>query len=95
MITLISPEEGPVSLRDLHIFLANVPLAFRDRLCHNCHWSIPTFYRKMHIAENVTEKVNGRMPAALSNAEKEMAVVVMDEIIEQAMEYVKRFRRDP
>ena len=50
-----------------------LPVNFRERVCEECNWSVPTFYRKLRLT---TEN-------ALSNAEKEMIMAVMQEVLEQ------------
>jgi len=94
MMTIISPEENPIFLRDLHVFLANLPLVFRERLCHDCNWSVPTFYRKMRMSEDAPESQGPLRYAKLSKAEKEMVLVIMDAIIAEAIELTQKFRRN-
>ncbi|RAJ83663.1 hypothetical protein CLV59_103634 [Chitinophaga dinghuensis] len=53
-------------LRELHDLYNQSAVGFRDRLCADFDWSIPTYYRKMRLIEK--EDVSG---TRLSNVEKE------------------------
>lgn len=33
-------------LNDFHVTMTNLPIALRDKICEECNWSIPTYYRK-------------------------------------------------
>lgn len=63
----------------IHTLMSKLPVNFRERVCEECNWSVPTFYRKLRLtAEN-----------ALSNAEKEMIMEQMQEVMTQLAEELK------
>lgn len=55
-------------LNKLHYELINLPILFRNRVCEECNYSIPTYYRKMRGKEKLLE---GKVVPALSNADRE------------------------
>lgn len=65
-------------LSDLHGIFTRAPVFFRERMCEECNWSVPTFYRKMRLA-NDWDKEN-RGATALSSAEKAMMKKVAAEV---------------
>lgn len=79
-------------LQDLHARLFDAPIAFRDRVCEECDWSIPTFYRKMKAIDRAAGNVRKRLLPALSNAEKEMIINVFDEVYKELWEYCTKYR---
>ncbi|HEY9261234.1 hypothetical protein [Chitinophaga sp.] len=63
----------------IHTLMSKLPVNFRERVCEECNWSVPTFYRKIKLTEQ----------NALSNAEKEMILLVMLEVFGQLGEELK------
>lgn len=63
----------------IHTLMSKLPVNFRERVCEECNWSVPTFYRKLRLTDE----------NALSNAEKEMIMVVMQEVVAQLEEELK------
>lgn len=61
----------------LHTAFTNVPLRFRELVCEECDYSIPTFYRKVRGRDKVVE---GRLILALSKAEKDKIKEIGDSI---------------
>jgi hypothetical protein len=55
-------------LLTLHTEFSKLPVIFREQVCGECNYSTPTFYRKMR---GVDRRVDGKLIAALSNAEKQ------------------------
>ena len=68
-------------LQDIYSTLINFPVAFRDKVNQECAWSAPTFYRK------------ARDPKALSNAEREKIVAVVDEAFQNLWNYCEKYRK--
>jgi NMD protein affecting ribosome stability and mRNA decay len=66
-------------LLHIHTLLSKLPVTFREKVCEECNWSTPTFYRKV------------RSDAAkdLSNAEKEMIAAVIKEVVDELNETLK------
>ncbi|MFB6457622.1 hypothetical protein ACE38W_20300 [Chitinophaga sp. Hz27] len=73
----------------LYTLMGEFPTLFRDRICMECSWSLPTFYRKTRFSET--------LPAPLSNAEVEKIQDVMTEMLESMEEenkaYFKQHRK--
>jgi hypothetical protein len=65
-------------LSDLHGVFTRTPAFFRERMCEECNWSTPIFYRKMRLINDWDKDSRGT--AALSNAEKAMMKKVAAEI---------------
>lgn len=78
-------------LHDLHSRLFDLPIQFRDRVCEECAWSIPTFYRKMKAISRMNGKK--KLIPCLSNAEVEKIVVVLDQEIQTFSEYCNQYRK--
>ncbi len=72
-------------LFDIHTFLSDLPKFFKGRICEECAWSIPTFYRKMRMDCNPDE--DGKITHSLSNAEKDKIHDVLREVKERLQEY--------
>lgn len=68
-------------LLHLHSLMSKLPVNFRERVCEECNWSIPTFYRKVRLMD--TTDSEGKTIAALSNAEKGMIRDVMKEVYDK------------
>ncbi|MBO9732614.1 MAG: hypothetical protein J7623_28485 [Chitinophaga sp.] len=60
-----------------HAGFTNVALLFRERVCEECNYSTPTFYRKMR---GIDKRVEGKLVPALSNAEKQKIREIAEEV---------------
>lgn len=58
----------PNVLKQLHNEFTNLPVLFRNRVCEECNYSTPTYYRKVRGKQKL---VDGRVIPALSNADRE------------------------
>ncbi|WP_143308308.1 hypothetical protein [Chitinophaga vietnamensis] len=87
----MSTDEPINVLLDMHTKLTGFPIRFRERVCEECNWSIPTFYRKMRLKDRPSPTEKGKMIPALSNAEKEKIIEVMEEVYTSEGEYFKRY----
>ena len=95
MKKLVPQTPVPVNmLQDIHASLINFPIRFRERVCAECSWSIPTFYRKMRGADKLSETSKRTLPA-LSNAEREKIIAVMDETFQELWGYCDQYRKKP
>jgi hypothetical protein len=75
-------------LKEIHGFFINAPILFREKVCEECNYSIPTFYRKMRALK---DSPTGIIPA-ISNAEKE-AILNQAGIIERNIsDFLDNFR---
>ncbi len=64
-------------LLELHTELSKVAVLFRERICDECNYSTPTFYRKMR---NNDKRVDGKLVQALSKAEKAKIREIAEEL---------------
>lgn len=92
--TMPSTSQPINLLQDVHSRMINLPIYFRERVCAECSWSIPTFYRKMRSALKAGSD-NERITPNLSNAEKEKIIAVLDEVYENFWEYCEKYRKKP
>jgi hypothetical protein len=95
MKKLVPQTPVPVNmLQDIHSSLINFPIRFREKVCEECSWSVPTFYRKMRSFDKPAE-ASRKMVPALSNAEKEKIVAVMDEVFREFWDRGEKYRKKP
>ena len=74
----MSIKSHPVNiLLDLHTMFSKLPVLFRERVCEECNYSTPTFYRKMR---GMDKRVEGKLVQALSRAEKEKIREIAEEV---------------
>lgn len=85
------PKTAKNILATFHARLSDVPITFRERVCKECRWSVPTFYRKMRLRDKPDD--NGEMNFALSNAEKEKIIAVLFEVLQEANQYFSRVKK--
>lgn len=76
-------------LLHLHSLMSKLPVNFRERVCEECNWNVPTFYRKVRLMDGTDNE--GKTIPALSNAEKEMIQEVMKEVYDQLGEALQLF----
>lgn len=87
-------EQGANQLADLHSRVMNLLIDFRSRVCEECAWSMPTYYRKMRM-EDGPMKDGEYITSVLSNAEKKMIIAVFDSAFNDLWEYAKKYRKNP
>lgn len=61
----------------LHAEMSKLPLYFRERVCEECNYSMPSFYRKMR---GIDKRVENKLIPALSNAEKQKICEIAEEV---------------
>lgn len=93
--TMPSTSQPVNLLQDVHSRMINLPIYFRERVCEECSWSIPTFYRKMRNAVKAGGLDKERVTPNLSNAEKEKIIAVLDEVFQGFWEYCEKYRKKP
>lgn len=64
-------------LNKLHTAFTAMPIRFRERVCEECNYSNPTFYRKVRGVNRVEDK---KVIHVLSNAEKAKIKEVAEEV---------------
>ena len=64
-------------LLEFHTEFSKLPVLFRERVCEECNYSTPTFYRKMR---GIDRRVEGKLIQALSRAEKEKMREIAEEV---------------
>lgn len=82
-------------LADIHLQLSDFSIAFREHLCEECAWSIPTFYRKMRCVDKLSEAKQLKVIPALSNAEKDKIIAVLDERFNTLKKYLEKYKNPP
>jgi len=82
-------------LQDVHSRMINLPIYFRERVCEECAWSVPTFYRKMRSVNKPGGLDKDKIIPSLSNAEKEKIIAVMDEVYQGFWNYCDKYRKKP
>ncbi|SFE72365.1 hypothetical protein SAMN05518672_109191 [Chitinophaga sp. CF118] len=82
-------------LQDVHSRMINLPIYFRERVCEECAWSVPTFYRKMRNANKAGGIAKDKIIPSLSNAETEKIIAVMDEVYQNFWNYCEKYRKKP
>lgn len=71
-------------LNDFHATMTQLPIVLRDRICEECNWSIPTYYRKCRAG------VKGEK--AYSKAEEQMIIKVYIETLKGAFEQIEGYK---
>lgn len=79
-------------LQAIYSITESFPHKFREKVCEECNWSTPTFYRKMR-QENKSGVQGKNKKPQLSNAEMEKIVNVFDEVYTEAQENCKEYRK--
>ncbi|SHM26742.1 hypothetical protein SAMN05444266_107201 [Chitinophaga jiangningensis] len=67
-------------LANLHLLTTRFPVLFRERVCIECKWSTPTFYRKTKLQDSISTKTD-QVEMVLSNAEMEKIEGIMSEML--------------
>jgi hypothetical protein len=68
-------------LQKIYLAFSNMPTLLRDRVCEECSYSVPTFYRKLRSIDQYDGE--GRGTSALSNAEKAKIFEMAEEVKEK------------
>ncbi len=69
-------------LQQIHRLLTSLPLAVKTRVCEECNWSLPTYYRKVRGAD-------------ISNAEKEKIICILFDQLQQTWQCCKHGGNPP
>ncbi len=80
-------------LLDIHTKLSSLPVVFREKVCEECNWSTPTFYRKMRGKDKPNPNEKGKIIPALSNAEKQKIIEIMEEVFASGEEDLEKYRK--
>ena len=70
-------------LKEFHLKLVTLPTYFRAKVAEECHWSLPTYYRKMK-GKRLGSKTKGKVISLLSNAERDKIVAIFYEVMTEA-----------
>ncbi|QJB29913.1 hypothetical protein HF329_00755 [Chitinophaga oryzae] len=78
-------------LFNLHEVYSKMAANFRNKVCEDCNWSMPTFYRKMRtkVPRNSLIKLKGR--DHLSLAEERRIAEIKDEINESFIKSLEKY----
>lgn len=90
----IPPPTGINMLEDIHSMFIGFSIDLRERICEECAWSIPTFYRKMRGKDKISDANKNKVIPILSNAEKEKIIQVADDVINVVWNYCEKYRND-
>lgn len=74
-------------LLELHTEFSKLPVLFRERVCEECNYGAPTFYRKLRGSDRL---VDGKLIPALSKAEKKMIRGIGEELVNSLFSAVFR-----
>ncbi|MEZ2441424.1 hypothetical protein QFZ51_000466 [Chitinophaga sp. W3I9] len=80
-------------LLDIHTKLSSLPVLFREKVCEECNWSTPTFYRKMRGRDKPNPNEKGKIIPALSNAEKQRIIEIMEEVFASGEDDLAKYRK--
>jgi hypothetical protein len=80
-------------LLDIHTKFSSFPVIFREKVCEECSWSTPTFYRKMRAKDRPNPNEKGKVIPALSNAEKQKIIEIMEEVYALGEEFLEKYRK--
>lgn len=80
-------------LKDSQEKFMELPVLFRDAVCEECGWSIPTFYRKMRAIDKRSITRKNKIIPAISNAEKEKIAQLNDKLLKGLWDYFSRYRK--
>ncbi|CAL1520921.1 hypothetical protein [Chitinophaga sp. MM2321] len=80
-------------LLDIHERFSTLSTSFREKVCEECSWSIPTFYRKMRGRDKPNPHEKGKTIPALSNAEKQKIIQLMEEVYLTTGIYMEKYRK--
>lgn len=79
-------------LQEMHSITVGFPTELRIRICKECNWSVPTFYRKMRYHEKTESGNSPNLKGAISNAEKEKIIQIFDELYPGIGLHMNKFR---
>lgn len=85
-------KETPNLLFSIHEKFSGMAALFRERVCQDCNWSTPTFYRKMRAKEGRGAADKAKQSSFLSSAEKKRIVEIMDEVYNTFWKSAIKFR---
>ena len=81
----------PNLLSDVYTLTEQFPALFKEKVCEECNWSVPTFYRKMRYLGKIRKDKKKTVPA-ISNAEKDKIIDVLDQVCEDMQNRFDEFR---
>ncbi|MET6998713.1 hypothetical protein [Chitinophaga defluvii] len=80
-------------LKDSHEQFLELTIVFRDTVCEECSWSVPTFYRKMRAIDKPSSTRKNKIIPAISNADKEKIAQLNDKLLKGLWDYFSRYRK--
>ena len=79
-------------LFEIHSIITGFPTELRIRICEECNWSTPTFYRKMRSTKGNESANTKKIKVSISNAEKEKILQIFDELYPGVGIHVNKLR---
>ena len=80
--------DKPDTVSDLYFLMTSIPAIFRDHVCNECDWSIPTFYRKIKYNDHIDSTNSLKKMPGISNAEREKIRGITEKIYEAIGAYL-------
>ncbi|WP_142685951.1 hypothetical protein [Chitinophaga polysaccharea] len=80
--------DKPNTVSDLYFLMTSIPAIFRDHVCNECDWSIPTFYRKVRTNDRIDPTNPKKVISVISNAEREKIRGITEKIHEAIGTYL-------
>ena len=91
-INALSEQQNVLS--DVHDKMLDLPILFRQRVCTECGWSTPTFYRKMRQLNKKSRKGSeDKLVPGISIADKEKIMAVAEEIYKEFWAHCDKYRK--
>jgi hypothetical protein len=88
-----NPFVKPNYLKGFHDQFVNLTVAFREEVCNECNWSVPTFYRKMRAVDHPSFNNRNKVIPAISNAEKDKIIQISDKVLLEMWKYLEHIRK--
>jgi hypothetical protein len=74
-------------LFDLHVMIAGLPVLFREQVCKECNFTVPTYYRYMRPTFRMQDDKKIMVIENFSNADKIMIRKVFDIVFKVFFDY--------
>jgi DNA primase catalytic subunit len=81
---------NPNLLKEIHAKLITVPISFRARVCEDCDWGIPTFYRTMRREDELSKEKDDKVIPAISNANSDKIIDILSEVANDLQEFCEK-----
>lgn len=83
-------EKSHNILRDIHLIMTDAPVIFRQEVCKECGYAVPTYYRKKRPSSRTKRNVSKEK---LSTAEKKAIWEQGDKVVKKLTESLNALRK--